>query len=144
MLNGHWFSAELEELKFPTELQIPTKHFRLFLAANLKSAKSEQMIAFANEALARGMVYFCGWGEDCERMHDCVDQAAITAETVGRLKGTVMTTWHSDEDLQAAVGFFRDLALPSVEFEEESCCWVAFSLKDASWRQVIENALRAG
>ena len=101
------------------------------------------MIAFANGALARGMVYFCGWGEDCERMHDCVDQAAIKAETEGRLRGTVMTTWHSDENLQEAVAFFRDLALPSVEFEEESCYWVAFSLKSSSWTRVIENVLHA-
>jgi hypothetical protein len=120
MPDRQWLSAQLGELSFPKELQIPTKSFRLFLAADLRGVRSEQMIAFANEALVRGMVYFCGWGEDCERMHDCVDQAAIEAETEGRLEGTVMTTWHSDESLQEAVGFFRDLARPSAEFEGRS------------------------
>lgn len=144
MLNRKWVSAELEELIFPAGLIIPTEYFRLFLAADLQDVRSEQMIAFSNEALGRGMVYFCGWGDDCERMHDCVDQAAIEAETEGRLRGTVMTTWHSDENLQESTTFFRDLALPSAEFEEQTCCWVAFSLKNTSWMRVIEDVFQAG
>jgi hypothetical protein len=135
-------SLRLESLAFPSDLPIPAKHFLLFLAADLRDVQSEQLITFAGDALARGMVSFSAWGEDCERMHDCVDEAAVLGEIEGRWSGHLMTTWHAQETLEEAATFFRDLAQPSAEYAKEDCCWIALSVKEQSWIEIIHSVLQ--
>jgi hypothetical protein len=67
---------QLPELKWPASLRLPSKRFRLFVAANVSDVGTEAVSDFALAALSSGMVYFCAWGRDCERFHDIVDDMA--------------------------------------------------------------------
>ena len=60
-------------LEWPSSLELPSR-FRLFVAANVSDISTEVASDFALAALSRGMVYFCSWGQGCERFHDIVDE----------------------------------------------------------------------
>jgi hypothetical protein len=49
-------------LVWPFDVSIPTKRFRLFVAADTKTASVDAVSTFTRAALEKGMVYFCGWG----------------------------------------------------------------------------------
>src|ERR1700722_14799493 len=63
---------ELADLKWPTTLNLPTKRFRLFVAADVTGLSADALADFAWAALCSGMVYFCAWGRGCEKFHDIV------------------------------------------------------------------------
>jgi hypothetical protein len=52
---------ECDSLAWPSDFQIPSQRFRLFVAADVVNTKSEAMFEFAQNALKSGMVYFCAW-----------------------------------------------------------------------------------
>lgn len=69
--------------------------------------------------LARALIdaqafFVCAWGLKCERMHDTVDDASLEREHLEQRLAdevpVVMTTWHSQDSLEAAFWFFRELA----------------------------------
>jgi len=49
---------ELAELKWPTTLNLPTKRFRLFVAADVTELSANALADFGRSALRSGMVYF--------------------------------------------------------------------------------------
>ena len=65
---------EVPNLEWPASLEVPSKRFRLLVAADVSSANPQAISDFAFSALKRGMVYFCSWGPGCERFHDIVDE----------------------------------------------------------------------
>jgi hypothetical protein len=65
---------ELADLKWPTALNLPTKRFRLFVAADFTGLSANALADFGRSALRSGMVFFCAWGHECEKFHDIVDE----------------------------------------------------------------------
>lgn len=51
---------------------------------------------FAQAALKSGMVYSAGWGLDCERSHDIVDEVVVEDEIGQRLSVKNETRHHHD------------------------------------------------
>jgi hypothetical protein len=141
---------ELDELKWPTALNLPTKRFRLFVAADVTELKAYALADFASAALRSGMVYFCSWGRDCERFHDIVDEVIANDCTGERRftgptpKDTVMTTWHDNETLEEALDFFNMLALPTEGLMPNSRYRVAVCVGNPAWavkaKQSLESA----
>lgn len=126
---------ELRHLIWPGELQLPSKRFRLFVAANTTRTATDQISEFAEAALERGMVYFCAWGPGCERLHDIVDQVEIgdprfvppTPEDV------VMTTWHDHHTLEEALEFFATCAVPTDGYAAESNYRLVMCVGNPEW-----------
>src|ERR1700686_5436028 len=77
--------VELASLNWPSATRIPSRRFRLFVAANTTSSTTEAIGQFASAALEAGMVYFSAWGPGCERFHDLVDEVIVADNIASRL-----------------------------------------------------------
>lgn len=79
--------------------------FILLVAADASGGDKAQIRRFAADAIRSGCAYICAWGEECEVVHDVVDEEAIAS---GRF---VSSTWHADESLASALYFALTNAL---------------------------------
>ena len=146
---NHFFVVESPILNWPTTLQIPSRRFRLFVAADTTDITTEVISAFVHAALKSGMVYFCGWGPDCERFHDIVDEVVVEDDLgerqfAGANSGdTIMTTWHENDTLEEAVEFFFNFAFPTDGFEAGSDYWLAFCINNPEWAASIRRKISA-
>ena len=117
---------QLAELKWPTSLQLSSRRFRLFVAADISDTSIDAVSEFASSALSRGIVYFCAWGRDCERFHDVVDDIVLKDTLNDRrfvgptANDTVMTTWHEHETLEELSISFLGSAAPTDGFALDS------------------------
>jgi hypothetical protein len=140
----------VESLRWPEALEIPSKRFRLFVAADVKSVDDRILEEFGEMALRKGMVYFSAWGLDCERFHDLVDYLILGDDLGEHLfagpspHDTVMTTWHAKETLVEAVDFFKHSARPNEGFRPGSNYWVAICLQNHEWGKAIRKQLQIG
>ena len=50
-----------------------SKYFTLFIANN-KEVITEKYSTKADELIKSGLAYLCTWGNDCEKIHDVVDE----------------------------------------------------------------------
>jgi hypothetical protein len=140
---------ELAELKWPTTLDLPTKRFRLFVAADVTELSADALADFGQSALRSGMVYFCAWGHDCEKFHDIVDEVIAKDDAGERMfagptaKDTVMTTWHDNETLEEALDYFITLALPTEGLVSNSSYRVAISVGNPAWAAKAKQSLES-
>lgn len=132
----------IHDLTLPPDLRIPTKYFRLLLAADLNDIDNAQLVGFSRELLERGIVYFCAWGKDCERIHDCMDEVIVAKELASESCVTPVTTWHGDESLEEATEFLRDFTKPYDEYESDSYFWLALALKNEDWAATMRSVLQ--
>lgn len=130
-------------------MNIYSRRFRLFVAADVTGTSTDVISAFAHAALESGMAYFCSWGPDCSRFHDIVDEVILEDDLGERLfvganeRDTVMTTWHQNEPLEEAPDFFINFAHPTGDFARDSNCWLAISLNNAEWTESIRRKLES-
>jgi hypothetical protein len=150
MSKNHSCVVGLESLQWPDKLIIPSKRFRLFVAADVRSIDARTLADFGEMALKNGMVYFCAWGPDCERFHDVLDDVQLADDLGQRLfagpspDDTIMTTWHDNETLEDAVEFFKHWARPDEGFRADSNYWVAICLQIRYGKQLFANSFSAG
>jgi hypothetical protein len=149
MVNEKKFAvSQLAELKWPSTLQLPSRRFRLFVAADVSALPTETISDFASAALGAGMIYFCSWGRDCERFHDIVDEVIVgdrigDRRFTGPLPGdTVMTTWHKDESLEEALDFFATFAVPTDGFAPDSDFRLIICVNNADWANAASRHLQ--
>ena len=142
---NHFQVIESDTLSWPATFAAPTTRFRLFVAADVTDCSTELISKFVLAALKRGMVYFCGWGPDCERFHDIVDEE-IVADDIGERMfaaknghDTIMTTWHATHTLEEALDFFVHWTKPDGEFAQDSECWVAVCVNNSEWATSIRG-----
>jgi len=95
------------------------------------------------------MVYFCAWSRDCERLHDIVDEV-VAEDDIGerRFAGptstdVVMTTWHKDETLEEALGFFSISAIPTEGFAANSDFRLAICVGNPEWARTVTRVLQS-
>lgn len=131
--------VEAPELLWPAKLDIPSKRFRLLVAADTSKVSTQALSTFAAAALERGMVYFCSWGEGCERFHDIVDEVIVQDDFgANRFRGSspedvIMTTSHGDEPLEEALFYIAALAVPTTGFLPESDFRVVVCVGNSDW-----------
>jgi len=140
--------VETSSLRWPADLEISSRYFRLFVAADTASTDVVQIAAFARNALTSGMVYCCSWGPGCERFHDIVDEVWVSSGQSNdpllvrpSSDDTLMTTWHDEESLEDALDFFVSSAVPTSGYESESSFWLAIVVANSTWTQVIHKKL---
>jgi hypothetical protein len=140
--------AELTSLRWPLSLEIPSKRFRLLVAADMTDIPVDLIREFAHAALERGMVYFCAWGPGCERFHDILDELVV-ADDIGERQfagpndqDTIMTAWHDDETLDEALDFFVNMSHPTDGFESESDYWLAICLDNPEWAATSKRCFK--
>jgi hypothetical protein len=138
---------DVATLSWPAVLQIPSRRFRLFVAADVTRDTTEVISEFTLAALKSGMVYFCAWGPDCSRFHDIVDEVILGDDLDERLfvgqdpDDLIMTTWHERDPLNEALDFFINWAQPSGNFRIDSDHWVAVCVNNPEWAAEIRQQL---
>jgi hypothetical protein len=139
---------ECPSLIWPSDLHVPSKRFRLFVAADVARESVKALSTFAEAALAQGMVYFCSWGPSCEKFEDLVDEAVVgDGSEGGKYKGpgqndVIMTTSHQRDTLDEALDFFMDWAIPSDGFRPDSHYWIAVTVGNVEWAALVAKRLR--
>ena len=90
---------------------------------------------FSRRLLRAGCVYFCVWGEDCERVHDVFDGECLDIDPV------IMTTWHSKESLDEALWFSVFNAFPDDGYWDTTRAELAISIGRPDWDEHIRTRL---
>ncbi len=135
-----WSVPSLDELRLVPHA-LPGPHFACLLAWDTRTCNDEAILAAANHLLDRGLVYFCAWGPDCERVHDLVDRAIVLRELRDNREYPIMTTWHQDETLTDALWFFLNAAYPDESFEATFKSRLAISVGNHEWAREIQTQL---
>lgn len=124
---------------------MPSRRFRLFVAADVRATSTDILSEFALPALNEGMVYFCSWGPGCERFHDIVDELVVEDSLrepkfsgPGR-NDAIMTTWHESETLEEALEFFRTCAVPTNGFLADSDFGIVMCVGNATWAETASR-----
>jgi hypothetical protein len=111
------FLFELADpLKF-ADTQFPRERFVCLLIWDAGQEPDCLVSEVAAALLAKGAVYVCCWGADCERVHDAMDAADIARNP--SCNPVVMTTWHDDQPLAEAIYFALNLAWPDEGYAED-------------------------
>lgn len=145
---NHFIVIVVDSLVWPASLTIPSPRFRLLVAADTHRVAVEELSGFAQEALGRGMVYFCAWGNGSERFHDIVDEVRDAGVGQVQLKpptrnDVVMTTSHENETLQEAIEFFATCAVPTEGYAEGSGYRVVICVNHSDWAETARNYLKS-
>ena len=137
------FSIHLEDiLQFPKRLDLPSRHFVMFLAFDGRDTQDREIVNFTDIALDMGLAYLCIWGPGCERIHDLVDRVLVTREIKsGGNFSEIMTTWHDKETLSSALWFALNVAYPDELFADTCKTFLAVSVANKHWEQQIINGL---
>ncbi|MDB6029598.1 MAG: hypothetical protein JWM68_5821 [Verrucomicrobiales bacterium] len=117
----------------------PSAHTVLFIAADARGVPVDVIGRVAERLLASGVIYVCMWGPDCERVHDIFDEVYIgdgSSERTFKLT----STWHSDETIGEAIGFFIGSAVPS-DSEMDTTSYLAVAVGNPDWAMAIDHAL---
>jgi hypothetical protein len=129
--------------------EIPSKSFRLFVAADITEVSTQTVSDFALAALNQGMVYLCSWGPDCERFHDIVDEVLVE-DNIGQQKfarpnssDVIMTTWHANDSLEDAIDFFATLAVPTDGFAPDSDSRLVVCVANQQWAAQADKFLQS-
>ena len=140
---------QVPDLNWPPALEIPSKRFRLFVAANITDVSTQTVSDFALTALSQGMVYLCSWGPDCERFHDIVDEVLVE-DDIGEQKfagpntsDVVITTWHAKDSLEDAIDFFATSAVPTDGFAADSDFRLVICVANQQWAAQANQYLQS-
>jgi hypothetical protein len=140
---------QVPDLNWPPTLNIPSKRFRLFVAANIADVSTQMVSDFALAALNQGMVYFCSWGPDCERFHDIVDEVLMEHD-IDKQKfagpnssDIIMTTWHEKDSLEDAIDFFATCAVPTDGFASVSDFRLVICVANQQWAAQANKSLQS-
>jgi len=137
------FSIKTESAVALPALDLPSGNFACLLAWDARAASAEAVAAFIEPLLRAGASYFVCWGEDCERVHDIIDEMVSHPENAFGVPedSCIMTTWHSSEPLREALWFFLDNSLPDEHYRGSTHAALAISVGSAAWAAEIEEAL---
>lgn len=128
------------------QIEPVSKYFGLLLAMDAREMDVSTIFDVGTQLLARGLVYLCAWGPDCQRVHDIFDEAIVERELEGKASpeisnGTVMTTWHSKETFKGALSFFVHSAFATESYEHECKQWVIATIGNSEWEQEVRMSI---
>jgi hypothetical protein len=144
----HFAIIQSPDLQWPSSLELPPR-FRLFVAPDISAVSTRMASDFALGALGRGMVHFCAWGRDCERLHDIVDNVIAEDDASGRRfagptpKDTFITTWHQHDTLEQALDFFVTCAVPTDGFAPGSGFRLVICIGNPDWKATAGHFLES-
>ena len=97
------------------------RHFVCLCVMDARNTSADELGSFCSNLLRTGCAYFCAWGPDCERVHNAMDAEIVGDDPPTTYIGCVMTTWHANEALRDAFGFFLDCTAPDEDFAPDGC-----------------------
>jgi hypothetical protein len=127
--------------QLPAAVNPTSPHFALFVACDATRAENFLVFSVADQLMSKGLAYLCVWGPGCERVHDLFDEQRFSRNENETIENVIMTTWHSKETLPEALHFFTHWAYPAASFEESCRNWIAASVGNPEWEQLIRTVL---
>jgi hypothetical protein len=125
-----------------TQLHVGSKYFVAVIACDATTVPANDIASMARRLLDAGCVYFCCWGNECERVHDVIDEEYARGGTHISDDGShIMTTWHADKPLSEALWFGLNAAFPDDRFFDACRSLVAVCIGNHAWAMEIEHAL---
>jgi hypothetical protein len=112
--------------------------FMLFLAVDASALMDEVIRNTARELIARGMASLSVWGSECSRVHDLFDLERKPDESQ---TCSVTTAWYEEDPLPEALWAFANVDYPAEDFEADCTDWVAISIDNSEWEQVMIREL---
>lgn len=115
---------ELHLLSLPTlqahlpNLELPSPYFGAFLVCDADQIADTVIVELAHSLLRQGLVYFCVWGKDCERVHDLFDDVIVELDPCETKESVRMTFWLDGESLDEALWHFLYVAFPADNYWE--------------------------
>jgi len=109
------------------------QYFSLLVAWNAPDQLSVNDAAALRRLVDSGLIYFCAWGKNCERVHDAVDRFDIDRPT--KVDHIIMTTWHSRKSLAEAMWFFRYCVCPADPLQSVAFDRFAVSIGRSGWHK---------
>lgn len=134
-------SKSIDEL--PDSLRPNSRYFGLLLLMDAREKADQTVFEAAEKILAKGLLYLCARGGDCERVHDLFDQSAMPINDELLDDNVVMTTSHSDESLHEAVWFFVNFAFPTEKFWRECSDWIIAPVGNPEWERQIRTNIKS-
>jgi len=127
----------------PRLTELPDGHFACLLAWDARGASVDAISAFVEPLLRAGASYFVCWGDDCERVHDIIDEIVSYPENDFGVPddSCIMTTWHTSEPLIEAIRFLLVNSWPDEHYQDSTRASLAISVGSDSWPAEIEEAL---
>jgi len=108
--------------RWPAEESIPGEPFCLLLLMSNNVEEQSVVETFAERSIRQGMRYFSVWGLEATWVEDIVDGVFERVRTI-RDMASLVTTAHSD--LDEAISFFKQDAIPPAESRPCHLWWVA-------------------
>ena len=132
---------------WPSQLKIPSEHFALLIAWDAKGIPDTRISDWVSQVLEAGAAMVSVWGSDCERVHDLFDHAIVSGLLAEGKESTVdnviLTTWHAEETLEAAVAFLMNAIDPAADYRSTCQAWLAASIGSSAYAREIEDSLRS-
>jgi hypothetical protein len=126
------------------QLRVQTEQFVLFIASNTSGIPGPDLVDIAAAVIRAGATYICCWGPDCERFHDCFDEADFVINGEASDSRVLMTTWHDDESLENALWYALNSTVPSSAYEAATTSVIAICVGDEGWSDRVSTYLKAG
>jgi hypothetical protein len=126
------------------QLRAPSKHFVLFIASDTRGIPNVVLVNVEAALIRAGAAWVCCWGPDCERFHDCFDEADVVVNGHASDSRVLMTTWHVDESLEDALWFALHSTVPSSAYLDSTKSVIVVSIGDGGWSERVSTYLEAG
>lgn len=134
------YEESVDSLVELLDVQYPTKYFVLLLAADYSIISSTEITNVAKKLIDKGLSYICAWGPECKKAHDAFDNANILWQEENGKELHVMSTWHTNEELEETIWFAIYDAMVDDEYWDE-CSTIFVSVNNENWAKTIEASL---
>jgi hypothetical protein len=141
--SGHLYLLEIPSASsLPRQIELPSKYFICFIVGNVNRDSDEVLSQVARKLLLNGAVEFCTFGDDCERLHDLIDEQVRVMKLEYSDETIILTSWHSSWLFEDALWYFLYTTIPSEEYAAECNCWVLVSIGNHAFKAEIREAFQ--
>ena len=124
-------------------ISLASSHFGCFIAWNARAQSAMSILSVIELLMRSGASYFCCWGDDCERVHDIIDEidAAPDEELASPFNAVRTTTWHDEESLGEAIEFFLTTTLAHEHYEPTTRSALVLIIGDNKFASEVRKTL---
>lgn len=130
------YFSKVKNLQKLVQDTMPTKYFSILVCADFKKIHTADISWVEEKLLEKGNLYFCAWGNDCERAHDIYDEIIAVTD----VQDLIMTTWHDDESIDDALWYVLYNAHLH-DKKDDDCSTIIVSVDNPVWEENLLNNL---
>jgi hypothetical protein len=134
------FLCEIDNFEnLPLLVKPNSARYCLLLLTDARLIESETLSRIASVLIESGLVYFCAWGPDCERVHDLFDEGSLEVDLALTGDDVIMTTSHAQESLDETLWYFVHSTFPTDGLETGCRDWIVACVGNKEWSSEIRR-----